>query len=278
MTAVTQARRPGTPGAPNDIRLTNLRVLRSEWLKLRSLRSTWITLAVTVAFVVGLSALFCGVTAAHWSHETFLEKLAFDPTRTSLGGVFLAQLSIGVLGVLAVTGEYATGTARATFTAVPTRLPVLVAKLVIFAVVSVLVAVPSTFAGFWIGQAFLSSQHIQTTLSAPEVTRAVVGAGLYLTAVGVFGIALGWLVRHTAGAIATLFGILLILPLVVHFLPAQWADDIGTWLPSNAGQAVLTVGSSPLTSLGHWAGFGVLCGWVALTVIAAAILLPRRDV
>jgi ABC-2 type transport system permease protein len=275
MTAVTQAR-PAKPAG--DIRLTNFRVLRSEWLKLKSLRSTWITLAVTVGFVIGLSALFCGVTAAHWSHETFFEKLNFDPTRTSLGGVFLGQLSIGVLGVLAVTGEYASGTARATFTAVPTRLPVLVAKLVVFGLLSVLVAVPSTFAGFWIGQALLSSQHIQTTLSAPEVARAVVGAGLYLTAVGVFGIALGWLVRHTAGAIATLFGILLILPLVVHFLPSQWADDIGTWLPSNAGQAVLTVGVSPLTALGPWAGFGVLCGWVALTVIAAAILLPRRDV
>jgi ABC-type transport system involved in multi-copper enzyme maturation permease subunit len=261
-----------------DIRLTNLRVLRSEWLKLKSLRSTWITLAVTVGFVIGLGALFCGVTAAHWSHETFFEKLSFDPTRTSLGGVFLAQLSIGVLGVLAVTGEYATGTARATFTAVPTRLPVLVAKLVVFAVVSALVAVPSGFAGFLVGQLLLSSQHIQTTLSAPEVARAVVGSGLYLTAVGVFGIALGWLVRHTAGAIATLFGLLLILPLVVHFLPASWADDIGTWLPSNAGQAILTVGSSPLTSLGPWAGFGVLCAWVAAAVVAAAILLPRRDV
>jgi ABC-2 type transport system permease protein len=124
----------------------------------------------------------------------------------------------------------------------------------------------------------LSSQHIDTTLSAPGVARAVVGSGLYLTVVGVFGTALGWLIRHTAGAIATLFGLLLILPLVIHFLPAQWADDIGTWLPSNAGQAVFTVGSSALTSLGPWQGFGVLCAWVAVAVIAAAILLPRRDV
>jgi ABC-2 type transport system permease protein len=262
----------------DDVRLTNLRVVHSEWLKLRSLRSTWITLAVTVGFVVGLGALFCGVTAAHWPHETFLERLTFDPTRTSLGGVFLGQLSIGVLGVLAVTGEYATGTARATFTAVPTRLPVLVAKLLVFGVVSAVIAIPSGFAAFWVGQWLLSSQHIQTTLSAPEVARAVIGAGLYLTAVGGFGIALGWLVRHTAGAIATLFGLLLILPLVVHFLPAQWADDIGTWLPSNAGQAVLNVGSSELTTLGPWQGFGVLCAWVLATTIAAAILLPRRDV
>jgi ABC-2 type transport system permease protein len=275
MTAVASPSR-ATPA--DGIRLTHLRVVHSEWLKLRTLRSTWITLAVTVGFVVGLAALFCGVTAAHWSHETFLEKLSFDPTRTSLGGVFLAQLSIGVLGVLAVTGEYATGTARATFTAVPRRLPVLVAKVLVFAAVAAVVAIPSGFAGFSVGQLFLSSQHIQTTLSAPDVARAVIGSGLYLTAVGVFGIALGWLVRHTAGAIATLFGILLILPLVVHFLPAQWADDIGTWLPSNAGQAVFTIGSDPLTSLGPWAGFGVLCAWVVVTVIAAAILLPRRDV
>jgi hypothetical protein len=247
-------------------------------VKLRTLRSSWVVLAVTVLFVAGLSAVFCGFTAQHWSHESLFDRLTFDPTQTSLGGVFLAQLSIGVLGVLVVTGEYATGMVRATFAAVPKRLPVLAAKLLVFAAVCTVVTVPSSYAGFAIGQQFLKSQDIQTDLSAPGVNRAVLGAGLYLVAVGLFGVALGWLVRHTAGAIATLFGLLLVLPLVVRFLPTSWADDIGTWLPSNAGQAVFSVAPSRLTTLGPWEGFGVLCAWAVLAVMLATAALLRRDV
>jgi ABC-type transport system involved in multi-copper enzyme maturation permease subunit len=262
----------------SDIRLTFGHVVRSEWVKFRTLRSSWATLATTVGFVVLLAALLCGFTAARWDDESFLQRLSFDPTQTALGGVFLAQLSIGVLGVLLVTGEYASGMVRATFAAVPRRLPVLAAKLVVFATVCAFAAIPSSYAGFAIGQQFLKSQDIQTTLSAPGVGRSVLGAGLYLVAVGLFGVALGWLVRHTAGAIATLFGLLLVLPVVVRFLPTSWADDVGTWLPSNAGQAVFSVQQSDLTSLGPWAGYGVLLGWVAVFLLAATYQLAHRDV
>lgn len=267
-----------TVDAAPGIALSFPRVVRSEWVKFRTLRSSWAVLGVTVLFIVALGAVFCGVTAARWSQESFLDRLTFDPTRTALGGVFLAQLSIGVLGVLFVTGEYATGMARATFTAVPRRLPVLLGKLLVFAACCAVVTIPSCFVGFAIGQALLAGQDIQTTLSAPGVARAVAGAGLYLVAIGVFGAALGWLVRHTAGAIASLFGLLLVLPLVVRFLPTSWSDDVGTWLPSNAGQAVFAVRDSPLTSLGPWSGFGVLCGWAAAALLLGAVTLLRRDV
>ncbi len=257
-------------------RVTFPRVTRAEWIKFRSLRSSWLTLALIVLFVIGLGAAFSAARAAHWSRIDPAERAMFDPTATSLGGVFLAQLAVGVLGVLVVTGEYASGTVRATFMAVPRRLPVLFAKIVVFAVTLLAVTLPSVFIAFVLGQQVLSSKHIETTLSAPHVTRAVVGAALYLTVVGLFGIALGWLLRQTAGAIATLFGLLLVLPILMHFLPSSWSDAVGKWLPGNAGQAVLTV-RPEAHSLGPWTGFAVLCAYVVAALVASAVLLLRRD-
>src|SRR5947209_5388726 len=217
------------------------RVLHAEWLKFRSVRSSWLTLTITMVLVIGLGALFTAARASHWPPRDIGEALTFDPTRISLAGVFLAQLAIGVLGVLVVSGEYASGTIRATFTAVPRRMPVYLAKPLLFAALSLLALVPTAFAAFAVGQQMLSSKQINTTLGAPNVTRAVVGAGLYLAVVGLFGVALGWLLRHTAGAISTLFGVLLVLPLLVRVLPSPWSDDVSKWLPSGAGQAVFAV-------------------------------------
>src|SRR5674476_144697 len=125
-----------------------------------------------------------------------------------------------------MTGEYATGINRATFGAVPRRLPVLWAKAIVYAGVALVMMLLATFIAFLGGQAALSGKHLQTTLSHPGVTRAVIGAALYLTVVGLFGLALGALIRSTAGGIATLFGLLLVLPLIVHFLPESWSRDI----------------------------------------------------
>jgi ABC-2 type transport system permease protein len=253
------------------------RVLRSEWIRLRSLRSTWITLAVTVLFVIGLGALFTAARAAHWPPSDPGEALTFDPTQASLGGTFLAQLAIGVLGVLVVTGEYATGMIRATFTAVPRRLAVLTARSVLFATVTLVILVPACVVAFVLGQHFLSAKHIQTDFGAPGVTRAVIGAGLYLVAVGLLGVALGWLVRHTAGAIAVLVGLLLIIPILVHLLPDPWPDRISKWLPGQAGQALWAVRHDP-NALAPWTGFGVLMAYVVAALLVAALLLRRRDV
>jgi ABC-2 type transport system permease protein len=257
--------------------LTFARVVRAEWVRFRSLRSTWITLAVTVVFVIGLGALFTAARAAHWPPRDPGEALSFDPTRASLGGAFLAQLATGVLGVLLVTGEYSTGMIRATFTAVPRRLAVLTARLLVFAAVSLLVLVPTCIVAFVLGQHLLSPKHIQTDFSAPGVTRAVFGAALYLVAIGLLGVALGWLLRHTAGAIAVLVALLLIIEILVHLLPSPWPDRIAPYLPAEAGQALWTIKPDPHT-LAPWTGFGVLMLYVATSLIAAALLLHRRDV
>lgn len=253
------------------------RLVTSEWLKFRTVRSSWITLAVTVVLVVGLGTLFSAARAAHWPPRDPGELVSFDPTRISLAGTFLAQLAVGVLGVLVVTGEYASGTIRATFTAAPRRLGPFVAKTIVFGVVTFVALLPACFAAFALGQQMLSGKHIQTNLSNPGVTRAVIGAALYLMIVGLFGIALGWLIRHTAGAIATLFGLLLILPVLARVLPSPWNDNVSKWLPSGAGQAVFAVRPDS-ASLAPWTGFAVFCGYVIAASIVAAVLLLRRDV
>ena len=141
---------------------------------------------------------------------------------------------------------------------------------------SFVVCTVGAFAAFFAGQAFLSSQHIQTTISAPGVFRAVLGTGLYLTVVGLIGVALGWIIRHTAGAIGTLFGLLLVLPLLAEALPDSWAPHIVPYLPSNAGQALMAVHQAP-DALAPWTGFAVFCSYLVVGVAAAAVLLRRRD-
>jgi ABC-2 type transport system permease protein len=256
--------------------VTQLRVIRSEWTKLRSLRSTAYSLLAAFVIVVALGILISAARASHLERESLADRLTFDPTLISLSGTFLAQLAVGVLGVLLMTGEYATGMNRATFGAVPRRLPVLWAKAIVYAAVALAIMLVATFAAFLGGQAALSSKHLNASLADPGVARAVVGAALYLTVVGLFGIALGALIRSTAGGIATLFGLLLVLPLMVHFLPESWSRDISKYLPSNAGQSVFNVLRDP-TALAPWTGFAVLCGYVVVAMAAAAVLLRRRD-
>ncbi|MGR6974688.1 ABC transporter permease [Streptomyces cynarae] len=256
--------------------VTQLRVIRSEWIKLRSLRSTLFTLLAAVVAMVGLGCVFSYFTAHRWDELPPQERLAFDPTLVSLRGFFLAQLAVGVLGVLVMSGEYATGMIRASLAAVPRRLPVLWAKALVYAVVAWVLMTGAALAAFLLGQAALSGRHLGTSLSAPGVLRAVLGAGLYLTVVGLIGVALGALVRNTAGGIATLFAVLLVLPVLAQALPSSWLDAINPYLPSTAGQGLVHVQQQPHT-LAPWAGFAVFCLYALATLAGAAVTLRRRD-
>ncbi|WP_322767882.1 ABC transporter permease subunit [Frankia sp. Cr1] len=285
MTAVTEAGTGGSgPQAQKGmqaqsepaVRVTQLRVIRSEWTKLHSLRSTRYSLLAALAVTIGLGILISWGSASHWDEENPGERLFFDPTLTSLSGIFLAQLAVGVLGVLIVSGEYSTGMIRATMAAVPRRLPVLWAKAVVFAVVTFVLMTVASFVAFAGGQAMMASKHISTTLSHPGVLTAVIGGGLYLTVVGVLGVALGALLRSTAGGIATLFALLLILPIIVHFLPSDWQDHINKYLPSNAGQSILNVVHDS-SALSPWTGLALFCGYALLALAGSAVLLQRRD-
>jgi ABC-2 type transport system permease protein len=255
--------------------VTQARVVTSEWTKLHSLRSSRLSLLVAVGLVVGLGLLVPWLSVANWRPGT--STVGYNAVERSLAGIFLAQLAFGVLGVLVMSGEYATGSVRATFGAVPRRLPVLWAKLGVFGVTTLVLGTIACVVAFVGGQAIFASKHVDASLGDPNVTRAVLGAGLYLAAMGAFGLALGALLRNTAAGIATLTGLLFVLPPIVSVLPSGWSDTIGPYLPGSAGMAIVEVTPDP-TELAPWAGFGLLCGYVVVTLAAAAVLLIRRDV
>jgi len=253
-----------------------LAAVRSEWLKLRSVRSTIWSMLVALAILVGLGALFCAARVARWDHLDPAERLRFDPTRFSLNGILLAQLAIGVLGVLVMTSEYATGQIRATLGATPQRRIVLAAKVFVFCATTFAVSMVGCLVAFTIGQSILSAKHAQAHLGDPGVLRAVVGGAVYLTLIGAFGVGLGVVLRRTAGAIATLVGFVLILPLLVSFLPSPWNDDIIKYLPGEAGGQLFTVIHEP-NMLSWPAGLAVLAAYVIVTLGVGVALLVRRD-
>ncbi len=269
MTALA-ARRPRLEG------VTQARVARSEWTKLRSVRSTRWALLTTVLLIIGIGILVCVVFETRWPHLDLHDRLRFHPLDANLVGVGFAQLAIGVLGVLAITAEYSTGMARSTFAAVPKRLPVLWGKTIVFAAVAFAVSLPAVVIVFFVGQAILSGQHINISLSHPGVVRALFGAALYLTVMGLFGLGLGAIVRSTAGGISALAAIVFVVPPIVTLLPSSIDNSISPYLPSNAGGAVWTINPGSNT-LAPWAGFAIFCAYAAAALVIAAVLLVRRD-
>jgi ABC-2 type transport system permease protein len=275
MTRTTEATTPARPASRADQRVTQARVVRSEWTKLRTLPSTAWSLLVAVALIVGFGAVYCLVRVTR-PPRTPADLAAFDPTAISLSGIQLAQLAVGVLGVLLITGEYATGGIRTSFTAVPRRLPVLWGKAIVLALTAVSLCVPATFTAFLLGQSILSSEHLDTSLGQPGTARAVLGAALYLTVVGLLGLGLGALLRSTAGAVASLFGVLFAFQIVTGFLPSSLSDRIYGYLPAPAGVAVTSVHPDP-TSLAPWTGFALFCLYTAVVLALAAWRLHHRD-
>lgn len=245
----------------------------AEWTKLRSVRSTVWTLLATAVLTVGVAGLVCTFTVAR--PPKHLDGL--DATSLSLTGVQLAQLAVGVLGVLLITGEYATGTIRSTMTAVPKRLPVLWGKVIVVALTTVAVCVPLSFAAFLLGQRILAGNQLDVSITAPGALRAVIGSALYLTLIGLLGLGLGTLLRSTAGAVAALFGVLFGLPIVAAFLPEHTAEQVLRYLPGPAGTVITNAQPDP-SSLGPWTGLGLLAGYVAVGLALAAWRLRRNDV
>lgn len=266
------------PDAPRAGRVTQARVLRSEWTKLRSVRSTRWSLLVAVLFTIGIAAIATAVVVNRWPTMALHDRAEFQPLEVNLAGVQLAQLAIGVLGVLIITGEYSTGMIRASMAAVPRRLPVLWGKVGVYGATTLVLMVPATFVTFLIGEAILGggSGVPHVGLGDPGVLRAVIGAGLYLTVVGLFGLGLGAIVRNTAGGIATFAAIMFVLPPLMNVLPASWNTAASPYLPLAAGQSIMA--TTPGHHLAPWAGFGLLCGYTAVTLAIAAVLLRRRDV
>jgi ABC-type transport system involved in multi-copper enzyme maturation permease subunit len=266
---------PARPAGAAVQRVSQARVVRSEWTKLRSLPSTAWSLLAAVVLIVGFGALYCVLRVTRPPSNP-AALAAFDPAAVSLTGVQLAQLAVGVLGVLVFAGEYATGTIRVSLAAVPRRLPVLWGKAIVFALTTLGLCVPATVAAFLVGQSILAAERLDVSLGDPGMARAVLGSALYLAAVGLLGLGLGALLRSTAGAVAVLFGLLFGPQLLAGLLPAAWSDRVYPYLPVPAGVAVTSVRPDP-ASLAPWTGFGLFCLYVAVVLALAAWQLRRRD-
>jgi ABC-2 type transport system permease protein len=253
-------------------------VLRSEWTKFWSLRSTMWTFISLVVVTIGISALLCLAVAVNWADIKPADREQIDPVSQSLSGVFLGQMAIIVLGSLVISGEYSTGGIRTTLTAVPQRLRLLFAKALVLAVMAFVAGVVTMFPSFWLGQKVLATADahppIDVSLGDPNVLRAVIGGALYVAACGLLGFALGALLRHTAGAITVAIGIVFVLPIVANFLPGTWGDNVGKVL--NAGGAISNTRHID-GQLDPWTGYAVFSLWWIVLLTVAAVLMRRRD-
>ena len=276
MTATITASATLTEAPPRRDGRGPLDTIRSEWTKLRTVRTTWYCLLVVLAGSIAVGSLVSAAFVSNWAKMSATERATFDPTFRSLSGLFLAQLAVGVLGVLAITAEYSSGMIRSTLAAVPDRREVLAAKVAALAPVALAVSTIACIGSFLVGQAILSGKDIGVSIAHPAVLRAVLGGGLYLTALALFGLGLGTICRRTAAGLSAFVGLVLVAPVVVRMLPSSWGNNIAKFLPSEAGQALVSVRTAS-NQLSPWTGFAILCAWTAAALVVGGFLIARRD-
>jgi len=261
-------------------------------------RSTLWTLIIFAVVSLGLTALFTWLTLNALNNgrgDARSSGIVTDPVGFILGtGLGLGQLAIAVLGVLVITSEYSSGAIRATLLAVPRRYPMFLAKGLVFAALVIVVGEIVAFASFFIGRSLVNGHtvtghlhiagHVVTvhrtitvSLSQPGVLRAVAGSGLYLTVLGLFALAIGALIRHTAGAISAVIGMVLVIFPLSGLLPSSWGAHIHAYLPTIAGQLITADKPAAGQLLSPWQGLGVFCAWTVLLLAAAMYLLQKRD-
>jgi ABC-2 type transport system permease protein len=264
-------RRPG-------YRVTGRRVLRSEWAKLWSLRSSWITLTLGLLLLAAFGTIGAlRYTSMINSGQPIDPDFAAATALTlALFGVTFAQIALGVLGVLSTAGEYSTGMIRATLAAVPRRLPVLWSKAAAYGAVALVVGLLGAFGAFVVTSGVTSGTAAAMTFATPDVVRSLAGADVYLALVAVIGVALGALLRSTAGGISALVSAFLLVPGLMSLLPTSWKGHLNPYLPSNAGEAMFSLQHDAGT-LSAEAGLLVLLGWTVLALGGAAYRLTRSD-
>lgn len=259
----------------------NVGTLRSELTKIRSVRSTYWTLILLVLVGVGWAIADCAGEAAHWAQTAPQDRAAFDPTQSSVVGLALiGQLIIAVLGTLVITSEYSTGMMRTSLAVMPRRGVLFGAKAVVLTAVTLVIALVTSFAAFFVGQSLLHSTHVTATLSQPAVLRAVLASGLYVAVSGLFAFALGAIIRSTAGAITAAFGLLFLVPQLAKALPSSWYADMVRWLPG--GDVVTAITRTRGTNVDQhlfsaWGEFAVFGGYTVILLVVGAWLFSRRD-
>lgn len=247
-------------------------ILRSEWIKLRSLRSTWWSFGIIVAIQVSIAVLFALTTSPIATQPT-TQQVTQAAVSISTLGVLFGQLVIAVLGVLVISGEYSTGQIRSSFMSVPNRTPVLAAKALVFAAATFVVALASIVLSYVVTMPILAGKGVEAAPTDPALWLALVGAAGYLVFIGLISLGIGAILRSTAGGIAASLGLLLVVPTIFQLIPAEWAGVIASWLPGTAGQSMYYTGAT----FEPWQALLVMLGWTAVTLIPAAVLLKRRD-
>jgi ABC-2 type transport system permease protein len=257
----TDVRRPGLAAA-----------VRAEWVKLRSVRSTWWTLIATFALGAGLTILMC------WANADWLASAEADESPGSFitWGMIVAQITAVVLGALVVTPEYATGMIRTTFAAVPARGRVLFAKSVVLVTLLLVVGTGTALVGYLGGNYFLDREGIGMSLEG-DVLRAMYGSGLYLAGIGLFTVAVGFLLRHTAATISAVLALMLILGTMVNLVPGEFGLWLTRLMPGNAGSALATPVSFNPDLLAPWTGFAVFVLETAVLLALAWVAVRKRD-
>lgn len=256
-------------------RQTALDVVASEWLKVWTVRSTWWTLAAALVLSVGFGVLLTAAVAATWEVADG-PFTAGESVATALSGMLFGELILAVFGVLFITSEYSTGGIHTTLSSVPRRWLVVVAKGLVVAVVALVAGAIIVLAAFFAGQAVLASQGLAVGLGDPGVARAVGGSVLYVGAVALFGLGVGFIIRNSGGGITAAIVGLIVLPSLVTVLPGALGTTVGKFVTSNAGRPITAVDTSP-GSLDPWAGYGVFVLWGIGLLAIGALLLGRRD-
>ncbi|MGH1564003.1 ABC transporter permease [Mumia sp. DW29H23] len=247
-------------------------VLRSEWIKLRTVRSTWWTLAALVGLGAGLTIVMC------WGNAEWLASEGADESPGSFitWGMMIAQITAVVLGVLAVTNEYGTGMVRTTFAAVPRRGRVFAAKALLVSGVLFVVGTATALIGYFGGNFFLDREGIGMALEG-DVLRSMYGSGLYMAGLGLLSLAVGTLLRHTAGAITITIAVVFVVSNMVALIPGDIGLFIERVMPGNAGSSVAVPVAFNPNLLDPWAGFAIFAAEIAVLMTLAAIALRRRD-
>jgi ABC-2 type transport system permease protein len=284
MTSTQQARLAGGASLPAAAGRAGFGgALRSEFTKIRSVRSTYWALLALVLACIGIGVLFSLGEASHVQSlagtrggSQVAANARSHAVALSLFGLLVGQLVIAVLGALTITSEYSTGMIRTSLTTMPRRGTVFAAKAIVFGAVALVTGLITSFGSFFAGQAILATQNVGASIGQPGALRAVIGGGLFLTVCGLLSLGIGAILRHTAGAITASIGLLFVLFVLSGFLPSNWAAHVDKWIPFNAGGAIWEQFSGQ-NMFRPGTGFAVFCGYAAVALIGGLVLFRRRD-
>jgi ABC-2 type transport system permease protein len=273
MTTTTALRASVVPPATRRPGLAE--TMRSEFIKIGSVRSTYWTLLAQAVAAIAFAGLNCAGIVTHGGQGP-----EFNPAQASLlGQVGIGELIIVVLGALVITSEYSTGMIRTSLAVMPRRGVLYSAKAVVFTAVSLAVSLVTSLAAFFTGQAILAGKHIDTTLAQPYALRAVLLSAAVVTVFGLLAFGTGTVIRNTAGAITAILGVIFLIPLLAQALPTAWYQDLMRWLPG--GPALQPISAGRAWPADHlfpaWGEFAVFCGYAAVLLALGGWLFRRRD-